>query len=433
MTRTALKNLRAETNTVARASTDVTRERAGAGARDVDGPVHLRVAHVLHSEVIGGVEMATLRMAEALRESGEVEVLAFCHGGETKVAELFRDSGFKTVGYEAGQFSYFHPRPFLRGVKDVARRLREHEVELVHCSDLMGAYHAGAAARSLRVPVACHIRSNFPNFELRYKPPIMTVNRFAFVSQATWQNFNKIFPVPSRRGTVIYDWAPETEAVEDKEQLRARVRDELGIAVDAPLFGMVARIAPQKDFETLLEAFAQVVAARPRAHLVIVGENRQPEEVKSYYEELLARARELNLTKNITWTGFRRDVPQVLRALDAMVLATHTEGMPLILFEAMTTPVPVVATRVGGVPEIVEDEETGLLHEHGDAQGLARAMLRLIEDPALAVRLGESGLHFVRRRFSRERTIEAVHGLYMNLVGARRAARTNMVRYQEGA
>ena len=148
---------------------------------------------------------------------------------------------------------------------------------------------------------------------------------------------------------------------------------------------------------------------------------------------MVARANQLKLTKNITWTGFRRDVPDILRALDAMVLATHTEGMPLILFEAMTVAVPVVATRVGGVPEIVEDEETGLLHEHGDADGLARAMLRLIDDPALAANLGESGLHFVRRRFSRERTIEAVHGLYMNLVGARRAARTNMMRYQEGA
>ncbi|MBA2733271.1 MAG: glycosyltransferase family 4 protein [Acidobacteria bacterium] len=388
-----------------------------------------RIAYVLHGPVIGGVEIATLRLACAIKESGGFRPIAFCHGEQTSVSRMFDESGIETVSYTAGHFSYFHPGPFWRGVHRFARELHRHRIDLIHCADMTGAYHAGAAAKWRRTPLLCHIRSNFPNFELRYKPPLLAVDRFAFVSHATWRNFNKIFRVHKSHGTVVYDWAPPPPLRSlDGAAARQRVRRELGMESDAPVFGMIARIAPQKDFETLLNATARVVALLPSARLLLVGEYQATKndaaypEYYEYYQRLRRLIEEKQLSEHVIFMGFRDDIPDLLRAMDVMVLCTHSEGLPLVLLEAMGLGCPVIATSVGGVPELVLHNETGLLHEHADDEELARQILLLINDKQKAVALAEGGRRFVSTRFSRERTVKDVKDLYLRLLGARSVA-----------
>lgn len=379
----------------------------------------LRVAHVLPSPGLGGVVTAQCRVARAIEESSDLQSLAFCHGGETTpAAQVFRKASIHTVGYEMGEYSYRRPLPYVRGTMRMARALREHRIDLVHSADLMGAFHAGPASKLARVPLICHIRSNFEDFLTRYKHPLRTVDHFIFVSHAVWENFDKIFPVPASRGSVIYDWGAD-DASENPEMMattRARVRESFGIKEGAPVIGMIARVQPPKDFETLLEAMAQVAALKPEARLLIVGEYEHPHCIE-HHRHLRRLIEERGIVQNIIWAGLRTDVPDMIRAMDISVLCTHTEGMPLVLLEAMAQGVPVVATRVGGIPELISDGENGLLHEDGNASDLARQLLRLLNDKREATALGERGRVHVREHFSREQTTKALRTLYSRLIG----------------
>jgi glycosyltransferase involved in cell wall biosynthesis len=357
-----------------------------------------------------------LRVAQALEEDGEFQNVAFCEGEDTEVARLFAEQGLETVSYETSDYSYRRPVPFIASAVRLAREFRRRRIDIVHCSDMAGAYHAGLAAKLGRIPIVCHIRSNFEQIPTRYKPPLWTVNRFAFVSLATWRNFNKIFRVPRDRGRVIYDWAPLATCEYDRSALRAKVRRELEIPEDAPVFGMVARVAPQKDFESLILATSEVFAVRPDARLLLVGEKDNPESCRIYHQRLCELIDSLGLCGKVIWTGFRRDVPELMLSMDVVVLSTRTEGFPLTLLEAMSLGQPVVTTRVGGIPEIIADGENGLLHEVRDVKGLARQILRVLDDRGLALTISERARECVTRRFTKTRTLQAIKQLYAGLL-----------------
>jgi glycosyltransferase involved in cell wall biosynthesis len=390
--------------------------RSGAGAS-----LPLRVGHVLPWPGLGGVATAALRLATALEETGEFHNLAFCHGAETKVGRMFGEAGIETVEYTAGEFSYRHPAAYLRGTKRFLRLIREHKIDIIHSADLMGVYHAGLACKLARVPLVCHIRSNFEDFPRQYKPPLRSTSHFVFVSRAVWRNFDTIFRVGENRGSVIYDWGPEVKDVENLEVVRQRVRAEFRIEPDAPVVGMIARVQPPKDFETLVRAHAEVTRAHPLARLLLIGEYDHPHCLE-HYRKLCALIEELGLSERVIWAGLRQDVPELIRAMDVCVLSTHAEGMPLVLLEAMSLGCAVVATRVGGIPELITHCETGLLHEKNDSRELALGVLSLLDDPARAASLGRRGQEHVRTNFNRERTINATRNLYARLTDTEHAS-----------
>jgi glycosyltransferase involved in cell wall biosynthesis len=382
--------------------------------RSVDRP---RVAYVLPWPCVGGGEISTFRLATSLAGRGHVEPIAFCCGPDSEIAQKFRLEGIDTHVYTAPEFSYRHPMPYVQHILALRKALRRHHVSLVHCSDLMGANHAALAARLNGLPVLCHIRSNFPDqISRRHTVPFRAVSHFAFVSKAARRNFARILRVPESRGTVVYNWAPAPRTSSPDAQRVRQLRAELGCSPSTALVAMFARVAPQKDFETLIDAMALVVAEHPAARLALVGEHERPEACRLYHRRLRERIAALTLESHVVWTGFRKDVDDLVHAADIVVLATHDEGFGLAIVEAMIRGRPVVATNVGGVPEIIDDGETGVLHEHGDSRGLARAIVRLIGDPQLARALGERAQRAVRVRFSEDQTLGAVCTLYDRLL-----------------
>jgi sugar transferase (PEP-CTERM/EpsH1 system associated) len=169
--------------------------------------------------------------------------------------------------------------------------------------------------------------------------------------------------------TQIYNGVDTDEFRPDAAE-RADVRRELGIAADAPVIGMVARMDPIKDHATLLSAFERVRAQRPDAQLVLAGKG--PDE-----EKIAAAA-----GAGVHVLGDRSDVPRLLRGMDLFALTSLNEGISNTILEAMASGMPVVATRVGGNPELVVDGQTGALFPVGDDEELARVLLGYIEDDA---------------------------------------------------
>ncbi len=187
------------------------------------------------------------------------------------------------------------------------------------------------------------------------------------------------------------------------------VRAEHGIPADAVVFAITAALTDHKDHRTLLTAFARVEAAAPQAWLLVVGEGELA-------GELATLARQLGLARTV-FTGFRDDVPGILRSVDGFVLSSHLEGLGSSLMDAMHCGLPVVATRAGGIPELIDDGVDGLLVPVRDPAALAAALLRVTGDAGLRARLGAAAHQRAQARFGAETMVAAYRDLYRGLLG----------------
>jgi glycosyltransferase involved in cell wall biosynthesis len=186
------------------------------------------------------------------------------------------------------------------------------------------------------------------------------------------------------------------------------VRRELGIPPEAPVLVQIAVLRPQKAIDVMLNAMAILRETHPDARLLVAGPGDPA--------ELRAMAAQLELGERALLLGGREDVPDVLAAANVGVLSSDFEGMPLAVLEYMAAGLPVVSTCVGGLPEMVEPGETALLVPPRDPQALAAAVGRLIDDPALAQRMGEAGRSRQQARFSSQAMTTRVDELYEDLL-----------------
>ena len=183
------------------------------------------------------------------------------------------------------------------------------------------------------------------------------------------------------------------------------LRDEYGMEPGAQIVGVVARLEPEKGHPTLLEAWPAVVRAVPNAHLLVVGEGGRR-------EALERQAAQLRIAHRVVFTGRRDDVPAVTAALDVAVLPSYREAQGLTILEAMALSRPVVASNVGGIPEVIEDGVSGLLVPPRDPEALAAAIVRLLVDHSYADTLARAGHEVVHDRFCIELMVKAVETIY---------------------
>jgi glycosyltransferase involved in cell wall biosynthesis len=342
---------------------------------------------------------------------------ALCAHDPSSTSRFFAGQGFDVVPYHVAELSLRGPIPFLRSSIRLARSLRASRAALLHCSDLMAACQTGLAGRLAGLPVVCHIRNPHDELSSRHRLLLRLATHFIFVSQHARAHLD--FPVRPARASVIYDGLEVADGGDPADV--AAVRRELGIPLGAKVVGMVARLATQKDYPTFIRAARRIVAAHLDVHFLVVGDNSSEAGAVQHYEALRRLIEELGLGRHFTFTGFRSDVPRLLPAIDVVVLATHFEGFGLALLEAMAHGRPVVATAVDAIPEFVIEDETGLLHRHGDDGHLAEQIGSLIADPTKAMRLAEAGRQLVKTRFTMERFATSVRGLYQILLAPGRA------------
>ena len=191
-------------------------------------------------------------------------------------------------------------------------------------------------------------------------------------------------------------------------------RARLGIAAGTPLVGLIGGYREMKGHAVAIDALARLAAAGRAAHLVLAGRGRLEGLVRS-------AVREAGLAARVSILGPLDDVPSAMAALDvALYPSTYSDGMSRVVHEYLAAGRPLVASRVGVVPEVLEDGATALLVEPGDAQALAAAIARLLDDPALAARLGQAGRALAREQLSGARVAARLVELYAGLLRARR-------------
>jgi glycosyltransferase involved in cell wall biosynthesis len=193
-----------------------------------------------------------------------------------------------------------------------------------------------------------------------------------------------------------------------------RIRRELGIPAAAPMVMVVSRLTRQKGIEQFLEAVKMLAPRFPDARFVIVGYANPAEQ--GYEDTLKALTDRLALGGRLIFTGLRQDVPALLAAATVSVMPSLNEALSNVLLESMAAGAPTVATRVGGTPEAIVDEITGLLVEPGDAKALADSIARLLQDPQFARRLGDAARKAIEDRYSVEKMVSATEALYLELL-----------------
>lgn len=373
-----------------------------------------QIAHIMPWSSVGGTEHGTLRIAQATKGE-EFQHIAFHVEEASAIREMFSSAGFETAAYHAFEPSYRHPGAFLRNSFQLAREFRRKKIDLIHCADLLAAYHVGLAGRLARLPVLCHIRCRFDKLSRRDKSFLKTVNKFVFVSHDAWRNF--AYLVPLQRGVVLYDGIEISDAIVEDRETTMSVRHEFGIPASAKVIGMVARVAPAKDYPTLAKAAARIITVERDVRFLIVGDHSQVSNNREHYEEVKRMLADCGVSPYFIFTDHRDDVTRMISAMDIFVLSTHTEGLPLVILEAMAQAKPVVATAVGGIPEIVKDGETGLLYPHGDDALFAEQLLSLLQNESRAANLGTAARQFVKTNFTKERFGMEITNVYREMLG----------------
>ncbi len=248
-----------------------------------------------------------------------------------------------------------------------------------------------------------------------------SMDRLIAVSKATVAKLEREARLGSAPVDLIYNGVDMDRY--DHTEACCTLPEEYGFPEGAQMVGVVARLEPEKGHATLLEAWPAVMAQAPNARLLVVGEGSMAGQLHEQAEALglmgepcegdsCVGTRHARPGAAVVFTGRREDVPAVTAALDVAVLPSYREAQGLVILEAMALARPVVASNVGGIPEMIEDGVTGLLVPAHDADALSAAIIRLLTDHPLADMIGRAGHRLVHERFCVERMVAAIETIY---------------------
>jgi glycosyltransferase involved in cell wall biosynthesis len=202
-------------------------------------------------------------------------------------------------------------------------------------------------------------------------------------------------------------------------EISATYKKMFGIAPTDRVIGIVANLCKMKGHKTIIDALPRIQKVFPNIRCFFVGRDDLYGEIHNY-------VREKDCEHTVIFTGFRRDIPDLLPVFEVFLLPSIWEGLPTVLLEAMAMKKPVVASSVGGIPEIVEDEKTGVLIPPQDPDALAEAVIFLLKNPDIADKMGQAGYERVRRNFSLDNTVAKTETVYDRLIEQKRGRNVSM-------
>lgn len=361
----------------------------------------LKALHVIGGGEFGGAERHILNLANAA-DPKEVMFLICCLF-EAPFAQIA-----KRAGLEIEVLPMHHKFDF-KVTPQLTALIKEKNIDLVHTHGVRGNLLGRLAARLAGgVPVITTVHSllsrDYPGFLTRQVNLCLErmgwgmTAHFIAVSQSLRQELIK-WGIPADKVTTVYNGLDFSE-FQGKNNF---FRQQMGYPPEVPLVGVIARLHPVKGHRLFLECAKIILGRKPKVRFLIVGSG--PERP---FLELLAK--KFQIWDQVTFTGYRTDIPEILASLDVLVVPSLWEGFGLTAAEGMAANIPVVATNVGGLPEIVKTGETGLLVPANDPLALAEGVLWMLDHPEEAREMTRKGSELVHMEFTAEimarRTLE---------------------------
>jgi glycosyltransferase involved in cell wall biosynthesis len=372
----------------------------------------MNVVHLTASTLFGGPERQMLGLAGALAGECRSVFLSFAEGGRCGafLAEARRQ------GFEAATLE--HDTPHLRAAtRDLAAALRRTGADVLLCNGYKASLLGRVAARRAGVPAVAVSRGwtaeswKVRLYEAADRVNLRWMDRVVCVSEGQAAKVRRA-GVPGGRVVVIRN-AIRAERFDDPDPAyRERL---LGLFPDPPrrIVGAAGRLSPEKGFGVLVEAARRVLREDPAAGVVLFGDG-------ALRVALARQVEAAGLAGRFVLAGFRADLDRYIPWLDVMALPSFTEGLPNVVLEACAAGVPVVATAVGGVPEVIADGENGYLTPPGDAKALARCLLAVLRAEDGGRGMGEAGRRRVREEFTFEAQAAAYRRLFAELTSPER-------------
>ncbi len=362
------------------------------------------VCQLLHSLTVGGAEVLAARLGRFLRE--RYRFIFVCLDDLGPLGEELQADGFPVRTLDRGDGIDWSC------ARRLSRLLKDESVDLVHAHQYTPFVYAALARLPFgRKPIVFTEHGRFhPDTPSRKRAVFNNVvlsrrDRIAAVGESVREALVTNEGLPRRRIEVVYNGIDLTPFETESASSSSEVRREFGLTDQTFLTGQVARLDSIKDHPTAVRTIAKLVEAGEDVHLLIVGEGPH----RPAIEAEIART---GMEKHVTLAGLRRDVPRLLDAVDALMLTSVSEGIPLTIIEAMAAGRPVVCTDVGGLSEVVTAGETGFLAPAGDETALADRLIRLISNHELCQQIGTAGRAVAFDKFSETRMAEAYANLY---------------------
>jgi len=383
--------------------------------------VPIRILKFLTLFAVGGTERQFVYMAKNLNRS-QFDVRIGCH---SRRGEFLKDIESMNLPVAEYPIRSLYSPAMLREQWRLTQNLKAQDVRLVHAWGFYSNVFAVPAARLAGCVSVASVRDTGVFTEhARLKTMAQTwACRMAdriIVNSAAVRDSLLGLGINERRIEIVPNGVVIPPAQRGERDFP--IRRELGIPATAPVVAVVSRLNPGKGIEYFLRALVRVSERVPTARYLIIGSSYFDPAYKSRLEKL---ASDLTLGDRVIFTGERHDIPELLREVDLSVLPSLSEGLSNSLLESMAAELPVVATNVGGNPEIVLDQITGLLVPPRDPVALGDAMIYILQSPQVARQFGKAGYERVKDKFSLESSVHRTEDLYLSLLEerARRAGR----------
>jgi len=304
-----------------------------------------------------------------------------------------------------------NPHLFLYDILKFISFFRQNSIDLLHINEIGWRYSFVIAAKILKIPTLLHLHVTFKdtiktNLNLQCADKIIVVSNYlkkAFKFHPSI--YSKLFCIHNGVDLNVFT---KMEGI----------RDSLGIAKNEFAIGLVGQISEAKGIRYLIEAAPEILKRFPSTVFLIVGKKVLKEDALT--EKLIGLAESLGVRNSFQFLGTRDDIPSFMNSIDLLVLPTHAEAFPKVIIEAMACHTCVIASDVGGIPEIIQNGKNGLLVPPKNVNALKSAILMLMENEKMRIQLAETGYKTAVEEFSMDQHVEKVQGLYTQLLTQKR-------------
>jgi len=383
----------------------------------------LKILFYSHTSKISGAEKILLLLIERLNRT-RIAPFAVC-SGEGPLREAILDSGVpcRAIPDLEARFTV-NPYKLLRYSGSVVRtalalrrEAKKVKPDLIHANSIRAGLVSTIATVFTGIPVFWHLQD-----ELGFHPIstiirffVLSTNRVRLVAASgqTLESFRGLLLRSARvgaRSKVVHN-VVDTNVFRYNEEARSRIRGEFGIGDGEFLFATIGQITPRKGQKGIIEAFAMSLPEIPKARLLIVGEPMFNGD-QSYFDELKDLVIEMGLTESVIFTGFRKDIPELLSALDTVVINSSSEAFVVVGIEGLATGLPVIATDVGGIREMITDGESGLIVSPGGAAELRSALVGIAGAPGLRETFRHNGIRIANERFNADSFVSSMEAFF---------------------
>jgi glycosyltransferase involved in cell wall biosynthesis len=373
----------------------------------------ITVLFAVHTTVIGGAELYLLKLLKHLDRKKFFPVVIVPDEG--CLNQRLKQIGVETQVVALGPFQRKKILPHIRSVFNVFKQIKRYNPLIVHSFTRPAQYYCAWAAKIAGKFNICHFHDiidwkdylQFSNWSIACSDLVIAVSHAAEECLLKGNiREEKIFVI--NNGIDMREFEKKTDVKKNRTEFKVK---EKGFLVAA-----VGRIVPEKGFDVFIKAAAEVLKHIPDVKFIVVGGASEGSSGSSYLDLLKSLVKESGIEKNLIFTGFREDVPDIIKSVDLIVLSSMMDACPTVLLESMAAAKPVVASNVGGIPEIIDDDVTGVLFSAGDFQDLAKKMTKLLSDEKYRLNLGQAGKNKVKECYLIDDKVRRLEKIYYEVL-----------------